>query len=224
MIEPVVGTVMTQSPVVVSSGVSFKQVACALLASDACVVVVVAGGRPVGVVTEYDVLANLEFHGGIDAVPLIGAVAARRRRRKACATTAGALMTSPVPTVETDTPISEAARRLANPGLPALCVVDGNQRLLGLLTRRDLVAIYRRADDEIAVDVRAAIALAPKRFSRSLADVAIRVDGGVVTLTGTLPYRSQVQDAVHAASRVAGVVAVRSQLGYDTDDLLTTGF
>jgi osmotically-inducible protein OsmY len=45
----------------------------------------------------------------------------------------------------------------------------------------------------------------------------------VVTLTGQLAYRSQVEHARLAASRVAGTVAVHSTLLYDIDDLLVTG-
>jgi hypothetical protein len=41
--------------------------------------------RPLGTVTEADLLANLEFHGGTDAVPIFGGAAARRRWRKASA-------------------------------------------------------------------------------------------------------------------------------------------
>ncbi len=175
MSEPVVGTVMTRSPVVVGPDVSFKQVACALLASDACAVPVVADGVPIGVITEYDVVANLEFHGGVDAAPLIGAAAARRRRRKACATAARELMSSPVAVAGPDLPISDAARRLANPGLPCLCVVDHDGRLLGLVTRRDLVAVYRRPDEDIAVGVRASIVLDRNHSVGSLADLIIRV-------------------------------------------------
>ena len=88
MPEPIVATVMSRSPVVVTQELSFKQVSCALLASDAGVVPVVHGGVPLGVITEYDVLVNLEFHGGVDPAPLILGSAGRRRRREARAATA----------------------------------------------------------------------------------------------------------------------------------------
>lgn len=180
--------------------------------------------RPLGMITEYDVLTNLEFHGGLDPVPLIGGGAARRRRRKAKALTARELMSSPVGTISADAPISEAVRRLASPGRSALCVVDDDQRLVGVLTRRDLIAVYRRPDDDIAAEVRAVVDVDRLRPTRDPVSLTVEVVSGVVTLAGELTYRSQVEHAGLAASRVSGVVAVRNNLGYDIDDMLVTGF
>lgn len=225
MLEVVVATVMTRSPITVTPELSFKQVACALLASEVCALPVVADDRrPLGMITEYDVLTNLEFHGGLDPVPLIGGGAARRRRRKAKALTARELMSSPAGTISADAPISEAVRRLARPDRSALCVVDDDQRLVGVLTRRDLIAVYRRPDDDIAAEVRAVIDVDRIRPTREPVSLTVEVMGGVVTLAGELTYRSQVEHAGLAASRVSGVVAVRNNLGYDIDDMLVTGF
>jgi CBS domain-containing protein len=225
MLEPVVATFMTRSPVTVGADTPFKQVACALLASDAPAVPVVTDDcRLIGAITEVDLLANLEYHGGLDPPPLLGGTAARRRRRKASACTARELMSSPVPTIDVMAPISTAVRWLVTPAPVALCVVDDTQRLVGLLTRRDLLAVYRRPDADIAADVRAAIETDRRRPARDPADLAIHTENGVVTLAGKLLYRSQVEDAITAASRVAGTVAVRNSLSYDIDDMLVTGF
>jgi osmotically-inducible protein OsmY len=45
-----------------------------------------------------------------------------------------------------------------------------------------------------------------------------------VTLAGVLTYRSQVEHAVLATSRVSGVIAVHNNLTYDVDDMPVTGF
>ena len=83
--EPVVATVMTCPAVAVTPNTKFKDVVNALLASDAYAVPVVdTEARPLGTVTEADLLANLEFHGGTDAVPNLGgrpAAAGARPRR-----------------------------------------------------------------------------------------------------------------------------------------------
>ncbi|MER7245614.1 CBS domain-containing protein [Kribbella sp. NPDC000426] len=224
MNEPVVGMVMTRSPVSVTPEASFKQVACALLAAETCAVPVVSDGIPIGVVSEYDVLVNLEFHGGVDQMPLIGTSAARRRRRKARAATARELMCSPSPTISSDASIGAAARRLADPARPALCVVDDQLRLIGLVTRRDLLEVFRRPDAEIAAEVRVVVERDRRRPTRDLAELTVRVISGVVELEGMLVYRSQVEHAALVVSRVAGVVAVRNNLTYDIDDLHVTGF
>ncbi|WP_327640732.1 CBS domain-containing protein [Kribbella sp. NBC_00482] len=223
MAEPVVGAVMTRSPVTVPPDAPLKQVACALLVADACAVPVVSGSAPIGLISEYDVLANLEFHGGTDPPPLLGA-AARRRRRQARATCARQLMSSPVPTIGAAAPIGVAVRRLSDPARHALVVVDEALDLVGLLTRRDLLSIYRRSDEEIAAEVDVAVARDRFRPARGAATLIVHVRGGVVTLDGELRYRSQVEHAAFVTSRVAGVIAVHNNLRYDVDDLLVTGF
>src|SRR4029453_6622478 len=182
-----------------------KDVVNALLAGDAYAVPVVdTEARPLGTVTEADLLANLEFHGGTDAAPIFGGAAARRRWRKASALTAAELMAAPVAVIGADAPISQAARRLSEPSHLQLCVVDHDMRLVGILTRRNLLTVYRRSDHRIQADVTPAIHGAR--------------DHGVVTLRGTLPYRSGAEHAGYAASRVAGIVAIHNKLSYEVDD------
>ena len=225
MLEPVVATLMTQSPVTVTADLPFKQVVCALLASDSpAVPVVTADHRPIGLITECDLFANLEFLGGTTPAPVLGGSAARRRRRKATAATARDLMTSPVATIKATTPISKAACRLGGPVTPPLCVVDDDQRLVGLLTRRDLLAVYRRSDVDIAGDIHAAVATDRTRPTRQPAELTVEVHDGVVTLTGALTYRSQVDHAFRATCHVPGVTAVHNNLTYEIDDMLVTGF
>jgi CBS domain-containing protein len=222
--EPVVATVMTCPAVAVTPNTKFKDVVNALLAGDAYAVPVVdTEARPLGTVTEADLLANLEFHGGTDAVPIFGGAAARRRWRKASALTAAELMAAPVAVIGADAPIGQAARRLSDPSHLQLCVVDHDMRLVGILTRRNLLTVYRRSDDRIEADVTAAIQADLRRPGRTPAAITVHVDHGVVTLQGTLTYRSSADHAGYAASRVAGVVAIRNNLRYEVDDLMITG-
>ena len=221
--EPVVATVMTCPAVAVTPNTKFKDVVNALLAGDAYAVPVVdTQTRPLGTVTEADLLANLEFHGGTDAVPIFGGAAARRRWRKASALTAAELMAAPVAVIGADAPIGQAAHRLSDPSHLQLCVVDQDMRLVGILTRRNLLTVYRRSDERIEADVTAAIQ-ADLRRGRTPAPITVHVDHGVVTLQGTLTYRSRAEHAGYAASRVAGVVAIRNNLSYELDDLMITG-
>ena len=222
--EPVVATVMTCPAVAVTPNTKFKDVVNALLAGDAYAVPVVdTQTRPLGTVTEADLLANLEFHGGTDAVPIFGGAAARRRWRKASALTAAELMAAPVAVIGADAPIGQAAHRLSDPSHLQLCVVDQDMRLVGILTRRNLLTVYRRSDERIEADVTAAIQADVRRPGRTPAAITVHVDHGVVTLQGTLTYRSRAEHAGYAASRVAGVVAIRNKLSYELDDLMITG-
>jgi CBS-domain-containing membrane protein len=225
MVESVVAAVMTRPAVTVGPNARFKDVVHALLSSEAPAVPVVdTHVRPVGAISAFDVMAKLEFHGGADPAPIVGGSAARRRWRKASALTAAELMAAPVAVIGADAKVSQAARRLAGCSMGQLCVVDRDMCVVGVLTGRDLLSVYRRSDEQIEADVQAAIQADLRRPARLPAAVTVHVCGGVVTLDGVLAYRSRAEHAGYAVSRVAGVVAIRNNLTYDLDDLMITGF
>ncbi|MDS0257971.1 CBS domain-containing protein [Haloarcula sp. S1CR25-12] len=60
----------------------------------------------------------------------------------------GSLMTSPVTTVSASTPAKEAAELMLDEGISSVVVVDEDNRLVGILTSTDFVAIA--AADESA--------------------------------------------------------------------------
>ena len=223
--EFVVGAIMIRTPIAVRSDTVFKDVVCALLAGEVCAVPVVdADGRPRGTIAEGDVLANLEFHGGLDPAPILGGPSARKRWRKAAAATAAELMSGPAVMVCADERISQAAKRLAQSAQPMLCVVDPSTRLIGVLTARDLLTAYQRSDDSIETEINAVLAADLAPTTPPTAVVTLHVNHGIVVLDGTLLFRSRVEHASYAASRVTGVVAVHNHLTYELDDLAITGF
>lgn len=132
------------------------------------------------------------------------------------APTAGELMTSPAVTVRALDSIAHAARTMARHQVERLPVVDEEDRLVGIVTRRDLLQIFLRPDadirreiiDEVLVD---ALWLTPHA-------VGVTVVGGVVVLEGCLERRSEVPIAEHMAGQVDGVVSVVSHLTYRYDD------
>ena len=223
--EVLVAAIMTRNPAAVRPGTVFKDVVCALLAGEVCAVPVIdAVRRPVGIVGESDILANLEFHGGVDPAPIIRTGPARRRWRQATATTAAELMTERPSVVHVDRSFDRAARALAHSPQHLLCVVDDEMRLVGVVTMRNLLALYQRSDDSIAAEVTALLTTDRDRPTRAPASIAITVSHGVVELAGTLRYRSQVEHAGLVTSRVAGVVGVHNRLAYELDDTMVTGF
>lgn len=97
--------------------------------------------RVVGVVSESDVLAKQRTPrprraglAGRAARARQGALAA-----KASAVTVADAMTTPAVTVEADVPVASAASLLLEREVERLPVVDGEGRLLGIVTRADLV-------------------------------------------------------------------------------------
>lgn len=142
--------------------------------------------------------------------------AARRERAKARARTAGRLMSTPPVTVHAEDTVAEAARTMARHKVERLPVVDEEDRLVGIVTRRDLLQIFLRPDDEIRREVVEEVLvrvlwLAPRSVDVSVTD-------GVVTLSGSLERRSEIPIAVRMTRGIDGVVAVVDKLGHRLDD------
>jgi CBS domain-containing protein len=216
--EPNVASVMTTQVVTASPETLFRDLVETLTDKRISAVPVVdAAGRPVGVVSEADVLAKQEFHGGRDEIPHDRA--GRDRWYRALAHTAGEVMTTPVRTVHADEPLSVAARQLAAEKVRRLFVTDHIGRLVGVVSRRDLLRVYRYTDDELCTRVEALLA----EIGVPSGAIQVRVEAGVATVDGELDRRSRVDAAVRAVQALPGVVGVHNNLRYLVDDVVVVG-
>ncbi|HEX6344860.1 CBS domain-containing protein [Umezawaea sp.] len=173
--------------------------------------------RPIGVVSEADLLPEEEFRGGTEPPPGLLVDRARKERwRKALGVVAGDVMTTPVMTIAPDAPVSAAARQLARSGARRLFVVDATGALAGVVARRDLLGLFLRDDGQIRSEVLEQV------FHRVLlvdpATVDVRVDDGVVTVRGRLDRRTDTELAERLVRAVPGVVDVVSDLAHGWDD------
>jgi CBS domain-containing protein len=219
MSEPKVSSVMTTKVISVAPETSFKDVVAVLSGNGIGAVPVIGpGGGIVGVVSEADVLPKQEFHGGSDPAPL-GSRSRRVRWYRAQGLCAAEVMTTPVATIGPDEPLAVAARRLAEEGVRRLFVVDDDE-LVGVVSRRDILGMFLRSDDEIRAEVETAV-----RDELGLAPGTVRVSvkAGVVAVAGELAKRSETGLVTHLVRAVPGVVSVRSELTYRTDDLEPAG-
>ncbi|MDT6982336.1 CBS domain-containing protein [Streptomyces lusitanus] len=192
-------------------------------------VVTAAYGTPLG-----DVIRALGKHrvGGLPVTDeedrVIGVVSAsdlarprpgrpsRKMPGRRGARTAGDVMAAPAVVVRARATVTEASCLMTGHGVERLPVVDDEERLVGIVTRGDLLQAVLRTDGAIERAVRrdvlgTALWLTPRAL-------AVTVEDGVVTLTGRLERRGDVDVAVRAASRLDGVVAVVDQLSYGVDD------
>ncbi|MFI8339018.1 CBS domain-containing protein [Streptomyces sp. NPDC085639] len=146
------------------------------------------GGRVAGVVSEADLLLKAQ-----------GADESR-------AVTAGQLMTVPAVTVTKDATIPGAARLMARGHLKRLPVVDGDGRLVGVVSRGDLLKIYLRPDADIAEELRRLIMA--ELIPAGSAMVQVHVADGIVHLDGSIPDPALKDVLVRVARTVPGVVDV----------------
>lgn len=219
-----VGAVMTTDVVTAAYGTPFKEVVRRLENHGISGLPVIdEDDRVIGVISESD----LVLHQARSAGPGTAAGGwadrlrklSRRVRREAAksrARTAGGVMTAPPVTVRADATVTEAARLMTERGVERLPVVDEEDRLTGIVTRRDLLQVFLRSDDSIERTVRKEVL--GRTLSLGPHALAITVRDGVVTLTGRLERRSDIGVALGTTGRVDGVVAVVDQLSYRVDD------
>lgn len=219
MREPNVASVMTTQVTTAQPDMLFKDLVAALTEQGISAVPVVDHEhRPIGVVSEADALAKQEFHGGRDELPH-GDRAGRDRWYRSLGQTAAELMTSPVWTVHADEPVSSAARLLARAKVRRLFVTGRDGRLVGVVSRRDLLRVYLHSDEEIRGQLERLI------VSSGVAEgvISVRVDAGVTTLDGELDRRGSVDATVRMVQALPGVVSVRNNLTYLVDDVVVGG-
>jgi CBS domain-containing protein len=165
---------------------------------------VLTGGRRVaGVVSEADLLRTQQRPAGQRHGLL------RRRGGQPDSYTAGQLMTSPAVTIHPDAPVSAAARRMTDQHLTMLPVVDASNELLGVVSRRDLLRVFLRPDEEIAAEVRRVLT---DVLLADPAAITVTAHDGLVTLTGEVAREDQVAIAGRLAGEVDGVLAVVDHL------------
>ncbi|MFF0562001.1 CBS domain-containing protein [Streptomyces sp. NPDC004266] len=191
-----VGGLMTDGVVSAVPATSFREIAKLLAEHEISGVPVVDDDEHVvGVVSESDLLARHEL-------------------------TARDLMTTPAVTVHAEETVADAARLMVRRGVERLPVVDEEERLVGIVTRRDLLGVYLRPDAEIRRRIREDVLSDAMDLPGDAVDV--HVLDGVVTLAGRVRQRSQAQMLVELGERVDGVVAVVDRLSFHEDDTRLT--
>jgi len=173
--------VMTTEVVTVDRITPYKEVARALTEHKISAVPVLTMGRHVaGVVSEADLVAA-EDQAAQRARYSARTRRALRKQRPHPALTAGELMTAPAVTIYPHSPIPTAARVMHAQHLRMLPVVDAEGKLAGVVSRRDLLDIFLRPDEDIAGDARQVLG---EVFGTDGNDIQIRVRNGIVTVTG----------------------------------------
>ncbi|MEU5321134.1 CBS domain-containing protein [Streptomyces sp. NPDC021056] len=132
------------------------------------------------------------------------------------ATTAGEMMSTPAVTVHPEQRVADAARVMERHHVDRLPVVDEEDRLIGIATRRDLLRIFLRTDEEIRREVTDDVLT--RAMSLPPHAVTVSVRDGMVTLEGQLERRSDIFLTAQLTWRVDGVVGVVNSLTSPVDE------
>jgi CBS domain-containing protein len=211
-----VSDVMTTSVVTVDRITPYQEIDRLLTQHKISGLPVLKMGREVaGVVSEADLLAAEDE---TSRQARMASSAGRRRRFRPqphVNLTAGTLMTAPAVTIGPDATIPAAARLMNTHHIRRLPVVDEDGKLVGIVSRRDLLSVFLRPDTDIVHDVRQILDEIPLSDPQQ---VIVMVHHGVVTLAGTMrPEPGDRQDLIPLALRLVwdidGVVDVVNRLG-----------
>jgi len=211
--------VMTTDVATVYEDTPFKDVVRILDQRDISAVPVVdADHRVIGIVSNADLLPKQGAQEPSESNSPMAWFQRHWDRARKEATTAGQLMTSPVISIGPEETVVDAARLLDKHVVKRLPVVSDNGSLLGIVSRRDLLTVFLRKDEDIADEI------AHDVFERNLdtvvnpSTVTVGVKDGVATLRGQLQRKSMIPIAETLTRRVDGIVDVDAHLTFAYDD------
>ncbi|HEY5836337.1 CBS domain-containing protein [Streptomyces sp.] len=211
-----VSDLMTRPVVRIRADAPFKYVAGLLAEYDLTAVPVVDDtDRPLGVVSEADLLRRqsaLPDPAGL----LTGPDAPGAEHADAVATTAGELMASPAVVAHPQWTVVQAARVMDRHRVKRLPVVDETGRLVGVVSRSDLLRVFLRRDSVIREEITGDVL--DHTLGISAAEVTVKVTDGRVSLRGTVERRSLIPVVIRLCQGVDGVVDVTADLGHRREE------
>ncbi len=204
--------IMTSAVVTCRPDATFQQLVGLMLDHGISGVPVVdADRRPIGIVTAADLVSREAFGGRRSLLEAATDVVAGRAENtwatKARAMTAADLMTAPVRTVRLDDLVRLAAARMVTTGVKRLPVVNDDGRVVGIVSRSDVLRLFHRPDRLVSIDIERTLhdpLLVPDDH-----DLMASVEDGIVVLTGQVASPDHSRLIENAVREVPGVIDVR---------------
>lgn len=209
-----VGDVMTREVITVAPELPFKDLVQVIVTHGVSAVpVVTPDGTVIGVVTEADLLCHQAHEDDVPgaACPHFAGHLTKEDWRKAAGQTAATLMSTSSDTATPATSLPAAARLLTRSKVRRLFVLQ-DEKLVGVVARRDVLRSFLRTDDDVQSDVDHTVFDETLRANRN--NVRASVEHGVVLLTGRLEYEADVATAERLTRAVPGVVEVRNRMDF----------
>jgi CBS-domain-containing membrane protein len=121
-------------------------------------------------------------------------------------------MTHPAVTIGPDDLVQAAARVMHSHRLQRLPVIDRDGRLEGIVSRSDVLSVFRRDDEEIRREITQDVIA--DGFFTDPARFTVTVHNGIVTLEGAPGSAVLGAGIAGQAEHIEGVVAVRDRFVY----------
>jgi len=195
------------TPVITVTAATTVKAAATLLASNGYTTLPVldADERLIGVVTEADIVRDRfprdpRYYCTDEAGLLGGQILGAEDAPRVPAATVGEVMTSPAISVGARTDVVDLVTAMRDGGVRAMPIVEGS-RVVGVVTRRDLLRTLGRDDRKIATDVRHRLDIygGPDRWTVEVCD-------GAVSIHDTFDNAADRHAATVLAEAVRGVV------------------
>jgi CBS domain-containing protein len=210
MAHAYVKDIMTADVVAVRADASYQDLAAQLRSRRVSGFPVVDDeGKVVGVVSGADLLAaetsGFAGHHGHPALR-------HHHQPPSAAPTAAGLMTRPAVTIGPDELVRRAAQLMSARKLRRLPVVDHDGRLVGILSRADVLSVFTRPDEEIRREVTQDVIM--DGYFLDPGPFTVTVTDGIVTLAGDLGSVILGRNIVDQVRHLEGVVGVRDRFSY----------
>jgi CBS domain-containing protein len=173
-------------------------------------------GVPIGIVSEADLLFKERRQELESSEDFLHPRKRHYERAKAEGTVASQLMTTPAITVPADTPLSKAAQMMQKKNIRRLVVVDPRGRIAGIVSRSNLLHVFLRTDEDLRDEI--IDTLLSTLVPSSAEGVMVSVRSNIVTLSGEMDRKSDVEILTRLTSELDGVVDVVNRLQYAWDD------
>ncbi len=211
-----IGELMTTDVVTIGPDAPLKEAARRMLEAGVSGLPVTGDrGELLGIITEAD-FVKTEASRGINSRAGLLRWFIQDSRLPSQPLTVEKVMSSPVVTVHPDEQHSQAARLLMKKKVKRVPVVD-DERVVGLISRTDLLRSFVRPDPAILDEVRNDVMKRILWIEPDSVEVTC-VDGNII-LEGMLRTRSDAELLVKLTERLDGVASVDSRLTWELDNI-----
>jgi CBS domain-containing protein len=201
---------MTNSVVAAREDATFRELVTAMRHNHVSALPVIdSDDHVLGVVSEGDLLVK---EAAVADRTVWGSWWRGRRGVMATAELARDLMMCPAVTIDPNASVAEAARLMNARRVKRLPVVTAAGRLVGIISRIDVLSIFGRPDREIRDEVISRIAAGECDIEPD--DLEVTVRSGIVTVSGQVKSDAVAVQLLRSIRHVEGVVNARSQLQF----------